>query len=131
MKQSKTIKKLHRSEIRKKLRSNGLRQCEAASLIGCNETQLSKYINGWINLPHKHLLKLNDLLDPDARLDTDNKTRPLYEKGDKVLDVKGAAELLKVCEKTLRSHLDEIPHKRIGRSIRFLHTELLKYLKTP
>lgn len=46
-----------------------------------------------------------------------------------VLDVKGASKLLKVSTKTVYDHLDEIPHIRVGNSIRFFLPEILKYLK--
>ena len=47
-----------------------------------------------------------------------------------VLDVDQAAELLHVNEKTLRTHLDAhgIPHRRVGRCIRFSRTALLDWL---
>ena len=47
-----------------------------------------------------------------------------------ILDVRDAARFLKLSEKTLYNHLDDIPHKRIGRSIRFLLPDLTKWLRS-
>ena len=40
------------------LKKNRRYQIEVAGIIGCQETQLSKYFNGWYQLPEKHLVNL-------------------------------------------------------------------------
>ena len=53
----------------------------------------------------------------------------LYE--NLILDVIGAARLLKVSSKTIYRHIDEIPHKKIGtKVIRFLLPDLIKWFKS-
>ena len=55
----------------------------------------------------------------------------LFENQIEVLDVKGAAGLLKVSEKTIYKLVTtgELPSKKIGKGIRFLKSQLIAHLK--
>ncbi len=47
-----------------------------------------------------------------------------------ILDVKGASQFLGVSTKTIYNHQDEIPHRRIGKQIRFLLPDLIKWFQS-
>lgn len=57
-----TFRKLSNTEIKQTLKDNRYSQVYVSKHIGCRESQLSKYLNGWENLPEKHLINLFDFL---------------------------------------------------------------------
>jgi len=49
---------------------------------------------------------------------------------DRYLDLKEAAEYLPLSERTIREHLNEIPHFRYGKKIIFRKSELDRWMET-
>jgi len=53
-----------------------------------------------------------------------------YLETDRYLDLKEAARYLPLSERTIRQHLDEIPHFRYGKKIIFKKSELDRFMET-
>ena len=53
-----------------------------------------------------------------------------YLEADRYLDLKEAAEYLPLSERTVRQHLNEIPHFRYGKKIIFKKSELDQWMET-
>ena len=53
-----------------------------------------------------------------------------FIESDRYLDLKEAAEYLPLSERTLREHLNEIPHFRYGKKIIFRKSELDQWMET-
>ncbi len=53
-----------------------------------------------------------------------------FIQSDRYLDLKEATKYLPLCEKTIRGHLDEIPHFRYGKKIIFKKSELDRFMET-
>ena len=53
-----------------------------------------------------------------------------YLETDRYLDLKGAAEYLPLSERTIREHLNEIPHFRYGKKIIFKKSELDQWMES-
>ena len=52
-----------------------------------------------------------------------------FIQSDRYLDLKGAAEYLPLSERTIRQHLNEIPHFRYGKKIIFKKSELDQWME--
>lgn len=57
-----TFTTLTGNDIKQTLKTNRYSQVYVSREIGCRESQLSKFLNGWENLPEKHLIKLIEFL---------------------------------------------------------------------
>ena len=53
-----------------------------------------------------------------------------YLEADRYLNLKEAAEFLPLSERTLRQHLNEIPHFRYGKKIIFRRSDLDRWMET-
>ena len=53
-----------------------------------------------------------------------------YLETDRFMDLKEAAEYLPLSERTIRQHLNEIPHFRYGKKIIFKKSELDRFMET-
>jgi len=60
MKRNEKLRKDTKNAMYKK---GGFRQVELASIIGCTDNIMSKFLNGWIKLPEKHHKNLKEWIN--------------------------------------------------------------------